>query len=98
MTREELRTKLAAVEEARESAQRELASLQEQQQSLAQLEHDKEVLLAHYEAITPAALRDLDPEERSRFYKLLGLRVTARPEGGLEVTYGKGVCELERTW
>jgi site-specific DNA recombinase len=98
MTREELRAKLAAVEEARETARKELASLQELQQSLAQLEHDKEALLAHYEAITPTALRDLNSEERSRFYKLLGIKVTARPEGGLEVSYGEGVCELERTW
>src|SRR5215218_2582896 len=98
MAREELRAKLAAVEETRETARRELAGLQEQRQSLAQLEHEKEALLAHYEAITPAALRDLDPEERSRFYRLLGLKVTARPEGGLEVSYGEGVCELERTW
>jgi len=98
MTREELGAKLAAVEEARETARRELASLQEQQRSLAQLEHDKEALLTHYEAITPAALRDLEPEERGRFYKLLRLRVTARPEGGLEVSYGEGVCELESTW
>jgi hypothetical protein len=98
MTREELRAKLAAVEEARETARKELASLQEQQQSLAQLEHDKEALLAHYEAITPTALRDLDPKERSRFYKLLGIKVTARPEGGLEISYGEGVCELDRTW
>jgi site-specific DNA recombinase len=98
MTREELGAKLAAVEEAREMARRELSSLQEQQQSLAQLEHDKEALLAHYEAITPAALRDLEPEQRGRFYKLLGLKVTARPEGGLEVSYGEGVCELESTW
>jgi site-specific DNA recombinase len=79
MAREELRAKLATVEETRETARRELAGLQEQRQSLAQLEHDKEALLAHYEAITPAALRDLDPEERSRFYKLLGAKVTARP-------------------
>ena len=61
------------------------------------MEHDKEALLAHYEAITPAALRDLDPEERSRFYKLLGVKVTARPEGGLEVSYMEGVCGLGRT-
>ena len=98
MTREELRAKLAAVEETRKTAQRELAGLQEQRQSLAQLQQDKEALLAHYEAITPSALRDLEPEERSRLYKLLGLKVTARPEGGLEVSYGGGVCELEDTW
>jgi hypothetical protein len=62
------------------------------------LEHDKEALLAHYEAITPVALRDLDPEKRSRFYKLLGIKVTARPEGGLEISYAEVVRELERTW
>jgi site-specific DNA recombinase len=97
MSREELRAKLAALEEARETARTELAVLEDRQQRMAGLERDKEALLAHYEALTPEAIRDLDPEERNRFYKLLRLKVTARTDGDVELDYGEGVCELERT-
>ena len=101
MSREELRAKLAALEEMRETARRELAVLEDRQQRIAGLERDKEALLEHYEALTPGAVRDLDPEERNRFYKLLRLKVMARTDGDVELDYGKasgeGVCELERT-
>ena len=83
ITFDELRAKLAALQETREIAERELAALPGRKD---QMEHDKDALLEHYEAITPDALNALIPEERHEFYKVLRLKVTVSIDGTLEVT------------
>jgi len=47
--------------------------------------------------IAPIALDSLTPEERRRFYKMLGLHVIAHPDHQLEVEFGDGlgICERE---
>ena len=45
--------------------------------SLAELEADRDALLASLMDITPIALDSLTPEERHRFYRMLDLRVIA---------------------
>ena len=101
ITFDELRTKLAALEETRERARRELASLQDRRDRLQELERDKTALLEHYAAMVPGGLDALSPEERHRVYKMLGLRVSVQPSGVLEVsgTFGEGLelCESEPT-
>jgi chromosome segregation ATPase len=91
ITFDELRTKLAALEETRELARRELAALQDQRDRLQELERDKTALLEHYAAMVPEGLDALSPEERHRVYKMLGLRVSVQPSGILEVsgTFGE---------
>ena len=98
ITFDELRTKLAALEETRELARRELASLQDRRDRLQKLERDKTALLEHYAAMVPEGLDALSPEERHRVYKLLGLKVNVQPSGVLEVsgTFGEGL-ELSET-
>jgi hypothetical protein len=92
ITFDELRTKLAALEETRQLAQRELDVLQDQRERLWDLERDKKALLEHYAAMVPKGLDALSPDERHRVYKMLGLRVTVQPSGVLEVggTFGEG--------
>ena len=43
--------------------------------------------------MVPGELDDLDSEERNRVYKMLGLGVTVRPSGVLEIsgTFGEGM-------
>jgi hypothetical protein len=50
------------------------------------------VLLDRYAALVPMELDDLGPQERHRVYKMLGLRVTVKPTGVLEMsgTFGGG--------
>jgi site-specific DNA recombinase len=93
ITFDELRTKLAALEETRELARRELASLQDRRDRLRELERDKAALLEHYAAMVPEGLDALSPEERHRVYKILGLKVAVQPSGMLEVsgTFGDGL-------
>ena len=64
---------------------------------MAELEADRDALLASLMDIAPVALDSLTPEERHRFYRMLGLRVIAYPDRALEVEFGDGLsfCETE---
>lgn len=55
ITFDELRAKLAALEETRETAERELTGLKDRKERIDHMERDKDALLEQYEAITPGA-------------------------------------------
>jgi hypothetical protein len=85
ITFDELRTKLAALEETRTTAQRELESLSLRRERLAELERDRDSLLEHYATKVPEALEELTAEERHQVYKMLRLDVYVFPNGDLEI-------------
>jgi site-specific DNA recombinase len=89
----ELRTKLAGLDETRQLAQRELDFLEERHERLRGLERDKHTLLEHYAGMVPEVLDALTPEERHHIYKMLRLRIVVYPDGTLEVsgTFGDGL-------
>ena len=86
ITLDELRTKLAALEETRAVALKELKALRARREQLEQLEHDADALLEHYAEMIPEALDDLAPEERRDVYKMMRLKVMAFSDGSVEVT------------
>src|SRR5215208_1864226 len=86
ITLDELRTKLAALEETRAVALKELKALRARREQLEQLEHDADALLEHYAEMIPEALDDLTPEERRDVYKMMRLKVMAFSDGSVEVT------------
>ena len=83
---DELREKLARFAGTREAAEKELAALEGRRERLAELERDRDALVETYAALAPAALDALAPEERHHLYKLLRLRVVARPDGALDLS------------
>jgi hypothetical protein len=85
ITLDELRTKLAALEETREVARRELAALKEHRERIEDLERDADALLEHYASMVPEALDNLTPEERHRVYKMLRLHVIMYSDGLVEI-------------
>ena len=85
MTLDELENRLKEIDETRETAQAELALLEEGRQRLEELEHDGKALMERYAGGVPEALEDLIPEDRHRVYKMLRLRVLAYPDCRLEV-------------
>ena len=93
ITFDELRTKLADLEEIRVFAWHEFEALEGRQARLRGLEQNADTLLERYASVIPAALDKLAPEERHRVYKALRLLVTVHPEGILEVS---GVFGSER--
>jgi site-specific DNA recombinase len=86
LTFDELRTKLAALEETRQTARRELAALEGWAERLRALERDRDALLENYAEMMPEALSTLEPGERHRVYKMLRLRTLAFSDGTLEVS------------
>jgi hypothetical protein len=85
LTLDELRTKLLALEESRKTAQRELESLKDHEESMAELEADRDAILQYYEKTAPDALDSLTTEERRHFYTLLRLEVLSAPDGSLSL-------------
>ena len=86
ITLDELRTKLAALEETREAARRELVALKDRRDWIEDLERDAETLLEHYARMVPEALDNLTPEERHRVYKMLRLNAIMYRDGRVEIT------------
>jgi len=82
----ELRAKLTALEETRETARRELEALDRRREKIEELERNRDALLDSLVAVAPDALDALMPEERLQVYKMLGLRVAVRPEGDIEAS------------
>ena len=86
MSDEELTAALSNLDEARESAERELETARARREALRRLEHDRDALMESYAGTVREALEDLSPEERHRVYKLLRLDVRFRPEWPLEIS------------
>jgi site-specific DNA recombinase len=99
LTFDELRARLAALDAARKTAERELAALRDREERLRGLERDRDALLASYARRAPDALAALAPEERHQVYKMLKLGVVASPDGslGLSGVFGDypEICESD---
>ena len=81
MTIEELRSKLANLEEMRRHAEAELLALKDSQHRAEQLERDRDALLESMAETVPDALDELTGVERNQVYRLLRLRVAPTAEG-----------------
>jgi hypothetical protein len=86
LTDEELDEALAELEDARETAEKELRAVRARREVLENLERDRDALLESYANMTPAALDALSPEERHQIYKMLRIMVEVSPDGSLNVT------------
>ncbi len=79
---EELRARLAALEDTRKTAERELHALQHRTERLAQLKRDRDTLLESYAGVLPEVIDASESEERHRVYRMIGteapLALTAR--------------------
>jgi len=85
ITLDELRGKLADLEDVRATAERELEEVRGRAGRIAELERDRDALLESYEALALEELDDLTPEERHGFYRTLRVVVYVHPDGGVEV-------------
>jgi hypothetical protein len=99
ITLDELRARLAEIEEGRQVAERELAALRDKEERVGELERDRDTLLDSLEAMAPEVLDSLTPPERHQWYKLLRLRASIRMDGSVEVSWAgapqeTAVCEM----
>jgi site-specific DNA recombinase len=86
LTDEELDELLVELEDAHETAEKELRAVRARRKVLENLERDRDALLESYASMTPAALDALSPEERHHVYKMLRLTVEISPDGALDVS------------
>ena len=90
ITPDELRGRLADLEDVRATAERELEDLRGHAGRIAELERDRDALLESYEALALEELDDLTPEERHGFYRTLRAVVYVHSDGGVEVQEEQG--------
>ena len=83
---EELRVRLAALEDTRKTAERELRTLEARSEHLAQLERDRDSLLETYADLLPEAIDALGSEERHQVYRMIGMEANLAPDGSLEIS------------
>jgi hypothetical protein len=95
MTLDKLRAKLQVLNEARETAKRELAALAGKRERLEAMERDRDLILESYAALAPEALDALSPEERRKVYVILNLTVEPLADGGLKIS---GAFGEEPVW
>ena len=98
ITFEELRARLAELEETRKTAERELAALRSHEEYVLSLERDRDAMLDSLEAVAPEVLDSLTPEQRHHWYKMLRTTAAVNANGTLEVSWvgehgGELVCE-----
>ena len=86
ITFDELRSKLAEAERTSERVQAELEALNRRQQTIEELERDRDAVMESYAGMVPEELDDLASEERHQIYKMLRLRVTVGPDMPPEVS------------
>jgi hypothetical protein len=93
---DELRARVAELEETRAAAERDLRALDRHREQMRQLERDKESLLDDYAGMLPDAIDGLDVPERHRVYKMLRVEAVVAANGSLEVSGDvMSVCEME---
>ncbi|HZA44614.1 MAG TPA: hypothetical protein VE568_04825, partial [Rubrobacter sp.] len=101
ITLNELRTKLAGLEEIRRTAEMEIENLRERLERVKELERNRDTLLDSYVGLIPQKLQDLEPEDRQRIYSMLRLKLVMDPDGSIEATgiigAGQYLCESELT-
>jgi chromosome segregation ATPase len=83
---EELRARLAALEETHKTAEHELRALQRRTEHLAQLERDRDSMLENYAGLMPEAIDALGSEERHRVYRMIRLEYHLAPDGSGEIS------------
>ena len=99
MSLDELKARLAELNQVRQTAERELEALHNHAEHISELEQNRDALLDHLERVAPDALNSLTSEERHQFYKMLRLSVKVSSDGPLEISGAFGndlaFCESE---
>jgi site-specific DNA recombinase len=78
---DDLKARLAELEELRELAQRELERLRHHEEEIARLERDRDAVLESYAGASDEALDSLTPEQRHNLYRSLRLEVLVHADG-----------------
>jgi hypothetical protein len=87
-------SRVSQIKRSRKTIEDELERINHRAAHIERLKHDRDALLSHYSRIVPEQLDALEPNERNRVYKMLGLTVMAYEDGKLEAkwTFDQALC------
>jgi hypothetical protein len=85
MTREELRTKLAELDETATLAETEIEKLRSHEERLLAIEKSGEELLERYAGLIPTEIENLCAAKRRHIYQLLRIEVLVPKEGEIRI-------------
>lgn len=83
---EDLRERLAELEEEKVTAERELAALRDREARVRDLKRDRDAVLEGLLGDASEALDCMTPEQRHHFYKILRLKVRLFADDSMEIT------------
>jgi len=83
---DELRARLATLEDARRTAEQELRALKRRTEHLSRLEQDRETLLESYSGLMPDAIDALGSQERYRVYRMIGMIAHLASDGSFDLS------------
>src|SRR5215207_6385686 len=84
-------SRVSQIKQSRRTIEDELERIRNHSAHIERLEHDRNALVSHYSRIAADHLDELEPQERNRVYKMLGLTVLAHRDGSLEAKWALGV-------
>jgi hypothetical protein len=85
MTREELRTKVAELDEAMRLAEGEIEKLRCHEERVRAMEEAGEELIERYAKLIPEELQNLSPAERRRIYQTLQISISVPKDGEIKI-------------
>jgi uncharacterized protein YukE len=77
-------SRVSQLKQSRKTIQEELGRIRDSTAHIKRLEHDRDALLNYYSQLAVERLDELEPEERNRIYRMLGLTVLAHEDNKLE--------------
>jgi site-specific DNA recombinase len=87
---ERYESRVSQIKQSRKTIEEELGRIKNRVAHIEHLEHNRDTLLSHYSRIAAERLDELEPEERNRVYKMMGLTVLAYADGNLEAKWAFG--------
>ena len=85
MTREELRTKLAELDEAIGMVEGEIEKLRSHEERIRTMEEAGEELIERYAKLIPEELQNLPPAEKRRIYQTLQISILVPQDGEIKI-------------
>jgi site-specific DNA recombinase len=80
-------SRVSQLKQSRKSIEEELGRIRDRTSHIERLEHDRDALFSYYSQLAVERLDELEPEERNRIYRMLGLTVLAYEDKKLEAKW-----------
>jgi hypothetical protein len=87
-------SRVSQLKQSRKIIEDELERIRDRTAHIERLEHNRDALLSYYSQLAIERLDELEPEERNRVYRMLGLTVLAHEDNKLEArwAFGEVLC------